>query len=53
MYLNRHLQPHMLNLALDITGLTTDDLFYFKNKPHIDQVGLSFRQTAGALAAPA
>ena len=22
MYLNRHLQPHMLNLALNITGLS-------------------------------
>ena len=46
MYLNRHLQPHMLSLALDITGLTNDDLFYFKNKPHIDQIAWSFRQTA-------
>ena len=46
MYLNRHLQPHMLNLALDITGLTDEDLFYFKNKPRIDQVAWSFRQTA-------
>lgn len=54
MYLNRHLQPHMLTLALDITGLTNDDLFYYKNKPHIDQVALSFRQSANALAvAPA
>ena len=54
MYLNRHLQPHMLELALDITGLTNDDLFYYKNKPQIDQVALSFRQTAKALnAAPA
>lgn len=46
MYLNRHLQPHILSLALDITGLTDEDLFYFKNKPHIDQVAWSFRQTA-------
>ena len=46
MYLNRHLQPHVLSLALDITGLTDEDLFYFKNKPHIDQVAWSFRQTA-------
>ena len=46
MYLNRHLQPHMLSLALDITGLTNDDLVYFKNKPHIDQVAWSFRQVA-------
>ena len=51
MYLNRHLQPYMLKLALDITELTDDDLFYYKNKPHIDQVALSFRQTANALPA--
>ena len=49
MYLNRHLQPHMLSLALDITGLNNDDLFYFKNKLHIDQVAWSFRQTADDL----
>ena len=51
MYLNRHLQPHMLSLALDITGLTNDDLFYFKNKVHIDRVAWSFRQTADDLTA--
>ena len=51
MYLNKHLQPHMLNLALDITGLTNDDLFYYKNKPRIDDVALNFRKIAGALAA--
>ncbi len=50
MYLNRRLQPHMLDLALDITGLTNDDLFYFKNKPHIDQTSLTFQQNANALA---
>ena len=50
MYLNRYLQPHMLTLALDISDLTNDDLFYYKNKPHIDQVALSFRQSANALA---
>ena len=50
-YLNRHLQPHMLNLALDIVGLTNDDLFYYKNKPRIDEVALNFRQTAGELPA--
>ena len=49
MYLNKHLQPRMLNLALDITGLTHDDLFYYKNKGHIDQVALGFRETAEQL----
>ena len=51
MYLNRHLEPHMLNLALDITGLTNDDLFYYKNKPRIDEVAVGFQRTATELAA--
>ena len=51
MYLNKHLQPHMLNLALDITALTNDDLFYYKNKPRIDTVAWSFQTTASSLAA--
>ena len=46
MYLNKHLEPRMLDLALDISGLTSDDLFYYKNKERIDDVALSFRQTA-------
>ena len=53
MYLNRHLQPHMLNLALNITGLTNDDLFYYKNKPRIDNVALNIKDQTRALAAPA
>ena len=51
MYLNQHLQPHMLSLALDITGLEEDDLFYYKNRPRIDELALSFRQTALQLPA--
>ena len=51
MYLNRHLQPRMLDLALGITGLTHDDLFYYKNKPRINEAALNFRRTAGELAA--
>ena len=51
MYLNNHLQPYMLNLALDITGLTNDDLFYYKNKPRIDTVALSFQNAVKELAA--
>ena len=54
MYLNRHLQPHMLNLALSITGLTDDDLFYYKNKIRIDGLAESFSSTViGITAAPA
>ena len=51
MYLNKHLQPHMLDIALNITGLTQDDLFYYKNKPRIDEVGFKFRTRAKELAA--
>ena len=51
MYLNRQLEPHMLDLALNITSLTHDDLFYYKNKEHIDGVALNFRQTAIELRA--
>ena len=48
--LNRRLQPHMLDLALDITGLTNDDLFYYKNKQRIDEIGDSIQGSAFALA---
>ena len=51
MYLNKHIQPHMLDLALNITGLTHDDLFYYKNKQRIDQVAFSFQARARELAA--
>ena len=50
MYLNKHLQPHMLNLALNITGLTHDDLFYYKNKPRINEVASTFQTRARELA---
>ena len=51
MYLNRHLQPKMLDLALNITGLTHDDLFYFKNKQRIDDTALNIRDSATRLEA--
>ena len=38
----------MLDLALDITGLTSDDLFYYKYKARIDSIGLSFQARAQA-----
>ncbi len=50
MYLNKHLQPHMLNLALNITGLTNDDLFYYKNKVRVDGVAVSYQNTSRELA---
>lgn len=50
-YLNRKLQPHMLQLGLDICGLEEDDLFYFKNKSRVDRLAVSFQGTANRLAA--
>ena len=50
--LNRKLQPHLLDMALDITGLGHDDLFYFHNKTRIDDLGLSLRRTADGLQGP-
>ena len=51
MYLNYRLQPHLLDPALSITGLTQDDLFYYKNKPHIDELAIRFQANARGLAA--
>ena len=51
MYLNKRLQPHMLDMALNITGLTHDDLFYYKNKPRIDELSVRFQTRAMELAA--
>ena len=50
MYLNRHLQPHMLNLALNITGLSHDDLFYFRNRSRIHEVAFRLQTRARELA---
>ena len=49
MPLNKALRPHLLDLALNITQLTRDDLFYYKNKRRIDQAGLVFRKRADEL----
>jgi len=48
-WVNRRLKPHMLSLALDITGLSHGDLFYFKNKVRIDELGLRLRRAADDL----
>ena len=39
MYLNRHLQPHMLNLALDIVGMEEDDLSTSKTNRGLTRSG--------------
>ena len=50
-YVGARIEPHMLKLGLNITGLTNDDLFYYKNKPRIDGAAVSFQTTARELAA--
>ena len=50
MYLNQRLQPRMLQLGLGICGMEEDDLFYFKNKPRVDRLALTFRETANQLS---
>ena len=48
-YLNRHLQPRMLDIALDITELTHDDLFYYKNRERVEKLAESLQRMATAL----
>ncbi len=48
-YLNRHLQPRMLDIALDITELTHDDLFYYKNRERVEELAESLQRMATAL----
>jgi len=42
--LNKHLKPYYMEFALGISGLTKDDLFYFRNKNTIDRMGISFSE---------
>jgi hypothetical protein len=41
-YLNSKLKGRILELALWITGLSMDDLFYLRNKGALDKLGASF-----------
>lgn len=43
--LNTKLKPHILDIALRICNLTLDDIFYFKNKIVIDDLGKSLART--------
>lgn len=43
--LNKHLKPYYMDFALGITGLSEDDIFYFRNKAVIDDIGASLSQT--------
>ena len=47
-YLNRRLEPRMMEVATILTGVDDDELFYLRNKVTIDGVGLSFAGTVVA-----
>ncbi len=46
--LNRRLKPRTVQIALRLTGLEEDDVFYFRNKPVIDSIGSSLASTTAA-----
>lgn len=48
-YLNSKLRPHMLEIGMELAGVTEDDLFYFKNKVPIDRIGESLARTAATM----
>ena len=48
-YLNSKLRPHMLEIGMELAGITEDDFFYFRNKVAIDQIGESFAKTAASM----
>ena len=47
-FLNRRLQPHMMDVGMAIAGVDEDDMFYFKNKRIIDGIGTSLAATKAA-----
>lgn len=44
--LNKHLKPYYMDFALGITGLTENDIFYFRNKNTIDGIGYAFSEVS-------
>ena len=47
-YLNRRLQPQMMEVGMAIAGVDDDDMFYFRNKRVIDGIGASLAATKAA-----
>lgn len=43
---NKLVKPHVLEFALQVTGVGRDDLFYFQNKRLIDDLGWRLRETS-------
>lgn len=49
-FLNRRLQPQMMEVGMAIAGVDEDDMFYFRNKCAIDDIGASLAATTLACA---
>ena len=47
-FLNRRLQPHIMEVGMAIAGVDEDDMFYFRNKKVIDGIGASLATTRAA-----
>jgi hypothetical protein len=50
LWVNKQLQPHVLELALRVCQLSHDDLFYFRNKTRIDDIGAGIHRCATSVA---
>ena len=44
-FLNRRLQPQMMEVGMAIAGVDEDDMFYFRNKRVIEEIGASLAET--------
>ncbi len=49
-FINRKLTPHLNGLFLEVLDLSEEDLFYFKNKSKLDEIGRSLSKQAVELA---
>ena len=47
-FLNRRLQPRMMEVGMAVAGVDEDDMFYFRNKRVIDGIGESLAATKAA-----
>ena len=47
--INERFDPKRLAWALKVTGIAEDDLFYYKNQPHIDDLARRFQESARKL----
>ncbi len=47
-FLNRRLQPHMMEVGMTLARVDEDDMFYFRNKRVIDGIGASLAATRAA-----